>query len=87
MNSQSLREWACDAEFSETELEVTERGASQTLQPHDILFGQLVPIDGISMVRSAWATFGSILEALTTTTRVYLSGLLTSALAGSGHQG
>jgi transposase InsO family protein len=33
-----------------------------------------------SMVRSAWATIGSILEALTTTTRVYLSGLLMSAL-------
>jgi hypothetical protein len=33
-----------------------------------------------SMVRSAWATTGSIPEALTTTTRVYLSGLFTSGL-------
>ena len=38
--------------FTGGELEVTERSASQTLQPHDILFGQLVPIDGIVMLES-----------------------------------
>jgi hypothetical protein len=38
--------------FTGEELEVTERGASQTLQPHDIIFGQLVPIDGIVMLES-----------------------------------
>jgi hypothetical protein len=38
--------------FTGKELEVMERGASQTLQPHDIVFGQLVPIDGIVMLES-----------------------------------
>ena len=31
---------------------VMERGASQILQPHDIIFGQLVPIDGIVLLES-----------------------------------
>jgi hypothetical protein len=38
--------------FTGQEWEVRERGASQTLQPHDIIFGQLVPIDGIVMLES-----------------------------------
>jgi hypothetical protein len=33
-------------------LAIIERGASQTLQQHDIIFGQLVPIDGIVMLES-----------------------------------
>lgn len=31
---------------------VVERGASEILQPHDIIFGQLVPIDGIVLLES-----------------------------------